>query len=205
MANKDKAFEDYEKIADWFDAVRMRNLGLEKTYLDKASALSKQGGKVLDLGCGIGEPIAKYFVSKGFQVTGIDGSTKMIEKAKRYIPEAKFYVQDMRYADLDNKFDLIVLWHSLFHLPPDDQRAMFARFEDHINSGGILLFTSHHEVGEIWSNNGGEDLYHASLSLSEYKELMVLHHFELVFLSVNDKECGGATIWMAKYVGLPID
>ncbi|MBM3467861.1 MAG: methyltransferase domain-containing protein [Alphaproteobacteria bacterium] len=204
MANKDNVFEDYEKIADWFDSVRLRDLVLEKPSLDRALTLTKQGGKVLDLGCGMGEPIAKYFISKGFQVTGVDGSARMIEKARKYIPEAKFNVQDMRLIDLNDKFDLIVLWHSLFHLPSDDQRTLFTCLEKYINPEGILLFTSHHEAGEIWSNNGGEDLYHASLSLEEYEKLLKSNHFEVLFHSVNDKECGDTTIWIAKYRGQPV-
>lgn len=61
MANKEKVYEDYEKIADWFDDVRMRDLGLEKTYVEMVAALTKPNGKILDLGCGMGEPVAKYF------------------------------------------------------------------------------------------------------------------------------------------------
>jgi 2-polyprenyl-3-methyl-5-hydroxy-6-metoxy-1,4-benzoquinol methylase len=33
---------------------------------------------ILDVGCGGGIPIAKYLVEKGFRVTGIDSSEKMI-------------------------------------------------------------------------------------------------------------------------------
>lgn len=201
MSNKDKVYEDYEKIADWFDSVRMRDLALEKPYLDMVARLTKPNGKILDLGCGMGEPVAKYFIDKGFQVIGVDGSSKMIEKARRYIPQAEFYVQDMRHLNLREKFDAMVLWHSLFHLSQDDQRAMFPWFERHVNPGSILVFTSNHEAGEEWSNNGGENLYHASLSPAEYQKLLELHHFELVTHKIKDPDCGDSTVWVAKYAG----
>jgi cyclopropane fatty-acyl-phospholipid synthase-like methyltransferase len=36
------------------------------------------GGSILDLGCGMGEPIARYFIRVGYQVTGVDSSAAMI-------------------------------------------------------------------------------------------------------------------------------
>ncbi len=201
MSNKDKVYEDYEKIADWFDTVRMRDLSFEKSYLDMVINLTKTNGKILDLGCGMGEPVAKYFINNGFQVIGVDGSSKMIEKARRYIPQAEFYVQDMRQLNLGEKFDAIVLWHSLFHLSQDDQRMMFSCFKAHMNLDGILVFTSGDKAGEEWSNNGGENLYHASLSPAEYQELLELHHFELITHKIKDPDCGDSTVWVAKYAG----
>lgn len=113
------------------------------------------GSNVLDMGCGTGQPIAEYFIEKGFQVTGIDGSKAQIEMAKARVPVMKSFLADMRQLDLHEKFDCIIAWHSFFHLPKDDQRAMFKVFEEHINSDGILLFTSDPDDVEVWSDNGG--------------------------------------------------
>jgi SAM-dependent methyltransferase len=67
---------------------------------------------VLDLGCGPGF-YALMFGSKGFNVTGIDYSDKMIEEAKRNASdrgvEATFLVMDAQNLDLpDSSFDLVV-------------------------------------------------------------------------------------------------
>lgn len=48
-------------------------------------------------------------------------------------------------------------------------RSGYDIFIQHLNDGGILMFTTGSEAGEIWSDNGGENLYHASLSPDEYK------------------------------------
>ncbi|MBP9777980.1 MAG: class I SAM-dependent methyltransferase [Rickettsiaceae bacterium] len=202
MANKDKVYEDYEKIADWFDNVRMRDLSFEKPYLDLVASHTKKAGKVLDLGCGMGEPVTKYFIDNGFQVTGVDGSINMIEKAQRYLPQAKFYVQDMRDLKLQEKFDAIILWHSLFHLSAEDQKLMLKIIAQHINPGGILLFTTGHKEGEVWSDNGGENLYHSSLSPTQYQELLRSNYFKLILNKIEDPQCGDATVWLAQHVGL---
>jgi 2-polyprenyl-3-methyl-5-hydroxy-6-metoxy-1,4-benzoquinol methylase len=48
----------------------------------------------------------------------------------------------MRRLALGQRFDAVIAWHSLFHLPHDDQRVMFARFARLLNPGGMLMFTS---------------------------------------------------------------
>jgi ubiquinone/menaquinone biosynthesis C-methylase UbiE len=195
--NKGDVYKSYEKIADWFDSHRSREL-CEKPWLDKAIALLPKKPKILDLGCGMGDPIIPYFLEKGCLVTGVDGSAKLISLAKERYPEVEFITRDMRDLEFNRKFDLIIAWHSFFHLSQNDQRGMFKTFTSNLKNGGILMFTSGKERGEIWSNNGGENLYHASLSLDEYKETLKQYEFTLIDHKIADPECENATIWLAK-------
>lgn len=54
----------------------------------------------------------------------------------------------MRGLALDQDFAGILAWNSLFHLSPDDQRAMFAVFERHAGPGCALMFTSWQGAGQ---------------------------------------------------------
>jgi ubiquinone/menaquinone biosynthesis C-methylase UbiE len=45
---------------------------IETSWLDRFCALLPQGGSVLDVGCGTGDPIGAYLVSCGYELTGID-------------------------------------------------------------------------------------------------------------------------------------
>ena len=155
--------QSYEKISEWFDLHRDRSL-MEQKYLELIIKNIPKGGGVLDLGCGMGQPIAQFFIERGYDLTGVDGSTKMIELCQSRFLQAHWIVGDMRHIPLQKMFDLILAWHSLFHLSQQDQRMMFPKFAAHLNPGGLLAFTSGTEHGEIWSDNGGEQLYHASLS-----------------------------------------
>ena len=195
---KNDVYKVYDIIADWFEDHRSLEF-FEKPYMDLAIKYMEPGSKVLDLGCGTGEPIAKYFVAQGYEVLGVDGSHKLIAKAEQKVPKAKFIVRDMRDLHLEKKFDCIIAWHSFFHLPQEDQRNMFKVFQEHSAPGAMLLFTSGIKDGEVWGENGGEALYHASLNTEEYERLLEAHGFEVVKHAVDDEDCGGATVWVARY------
>jgi SAM-dependent methyltransferase len=188
----------YNRIAAWFDGKRTRAL-IERPYLDYLAQALKPGASILDLGCGSGEPILRFFLERRFAVTGVDASAAMIDIAARRFPGTRFLVNDMRRLALNETFDAVIAWHSLFHLAHADQRAMFATFAACLHPGGLLMFTSGSEHGEVWSDNGGESLYHASLSLEEYRHLLQTHGFHVVQHVRDDQACGGATVWIAHY------
>jgi len=197
---KENVYKVYDKIAAWFSENRDTVL-MEKNYLDDVIALLPPHATVLDLGCGTGNPILKYLIGKGLNITGVDASTCMLAIARANFPLTEFILQDMRLLALNKKFDAIIAWHSFFHLPAAHQPAMFHRFEQHINPNGILLFTSGTLHGEVWGMNGGENLFHASLATVEYENLLKQHHFKVLKHNVSDADCGNATVWMAKYIG----
>ncbi len=197
--NKDKVYESYDEIVHWFDDARSKNL-MESEYLNLIINAVPGGGSVLDLGCGTGEPIAKFFIDKGFKVTGVDGSKNMIELCKKRFPNEQWLISDMRTINLHQQFDVILAWHSFFHLDQASQRKMFKTFETHLKPGGVLAFTSGEEESEVWGDNGGQPLYHASLSTKEYEALLGALSFNVLIHKVRDPQCGEATVWVAQKV-----
>ncbi|MGL4557916.1 MAG: GNAT family N-acetyltransferase, partial [Afipia sp.] len=95
-------------------------------------------------------------------------------------------------------FGGVVAWNSFFHLTPDDQRAMFKIFRDHAKPGAALMFTSGPGAGEAIGAYQGEPLYHASLDTAEYEALLAAHGFSVVQHVVEDQDCGGLTVWLAR-------
>jgi len=196
--NRRNVFEVYNKVGDWFAENRPQNL-TERKYLDMLISLIPAVGRILDVGCGTGFPILNYLAGKGFSVTGVDASEKMLQLAERNFPSEEFILADMRTLLLAKKYDAIIAWHSFFHLPAAEQPDMFTIFENHLNPKGILIFTSGSTGGEAWGINGGENLFHASLDAEEYKTLLEKHHFKILEHVIDDPECGNATVWMAQY------
>ena len=64
-------------------------------YVDQTVAHLPSGSRVLDLGCGTGDPIAKYLVSRGYRVIGVDESAAMLKIAQTTVPEATLVQADM--------------------------------------------------------------------------------------------------------------
>ena len=187
----------YEKISDWYDKHRCKDL-FEKHHLDYVIEHIPQNSEILDIGCGTGQPIAEYFIKKGFTVIGVDGSPGQLKKAKHLVPEMQTICSDMRHINLNKKFDCIIAWHSFFHLNQNDQKEMFKVFEQHIKPNGILIFTAGISQSEVWTDNGGEMLYHASLSIDEYRLLLQKYHFDILLHKIENPDCGNATIWVGK-------
>lgn len=172
---------------------------MERPYLDRVAALSPPPGKVLDVGCGSGEPIARYFVERGYQVTGVDAVGEMLELSRTRFPAMTWLQTDMRQLDLGERFDVVIAWDSFFHLSPDDQRPMFERFRRHAAPGGVLMFTSGlTEGGSVGGDLFGDQLYHGSLDTAEYARLLERHGYDVVLHRIEDPACGGHTVWISR-------
>lgn len=197
MNASDEIIALYTDHAADFDAQRGRGL-VEKTWLDRFLSLLPANGSILDIGCGAGDPIARYFIESGYEVTGIDASGPLIALSRTRFPDSLWAIADMRDLALGRRFDGLIAWHSFFHLTVEDQRHMFDVFRRHASPGAALMFTAGPEHGEAIGRFQGKPLYHASLARSEYESLLSQHDFRLVDHVENDPDCGGATVFLAK-------
>jgi SAM-dependent methyltransferase len=110
-------------------------------YVDLAVEGLPSGASVLDLGCGTGAPVAKYLVEKGFRVTGVDQSEKMLEIAKLEVPEAQFIHSDMINVQLAPGFGAAIAWDSIFHVERKHHSGIFQLIADALEPGGRLLLS----------------------------------------------------------------
>jgi SAM-dependent methyltransferase len=187
------------KARDWAESRARGNL-FERPWLDRFRALLSPAAPILDLGCGSGEPMARYLIELGHPVVGVDSSSAMIDFCKARFPEQEWIVADMRELALRRQFSGILAWDSFFHLCPDDQRRMFPVFRAHAAPGAALMFTSGPAHGEAIGSFGGDPLYHASLDPDEYRSLLDRNGFCVVAHVVEDPDCGRHTIWLTQLV-----
>lgn len=187
----------YQRHALAYDHDRDRSL-FEKGWLDRLLALLPPGAAVLDLGCGMGEPIARYLIEQGCAVTGVDAAPLSIELCQRRFPDHTWLVGDMRTVALPRTYDAILAWNSFFHLPHADQRQMMGVFQRYAAPHACLLFTSGTTHSEAIGSYQGEPLYHASLDTAEYRALLDAHGFSIVAHVVDDPSCGNHTIWLCQ-------
>lgn len=193
----DRIIALYQRHARAFDSLRGKAL-MEKGWLDRFRATSPAGAAILDLGCGSGEPMARYLIDCGHSVTGVDSAPAMLALCRERFPGQRWIESDMRGLDLKERFGGILAWGSFFHLPHEDQRAMFAIFRTHAVPGAALMFTSGHEHGEAIGTFQGEALYHASLAPDEYRSLLAANDFDVLDFDERDPTCGDSTVWLAR-------
>ena len=187
----------YERNAANWDRDRGRDL-FEKDWLDRFLARLPKNSEILDIGCGSGEPIARYLIEQGHIVTGVDTSGALIAICRERFPSATWIVSDMRSLCLGRHFDGLLAWDSFFHLRPEDQRRMFPVFRDHARPRAALMFTSGPRHGEVVGQYRGEPLYHGSLDETEYNRLLSNCGFDVRAHAIDDPTCGHHTIWLAK-------
>ena len=105
----------------------------------------------------------------------------------------------MRSLRLSRQFDGVLAWDSFFHLTPDDQRRMFDVFARHAAKSAVLMFNTGPGHGEGVGDYRGDPLYHASLSLDEYRSLLSDIGFDVVAHAVEDWQTGGGrTVWLTR-------
>ncbi len=172
----------------------------EAGWLARFGAIVPAAGRVLDIGCGAGEPMVRWLMGRGYDVTGVDAAPEMIALCGAAFPRAAWLVADMWGLALWCRFEGVLAWDSLFHLRPEDQRGMFAIFRAHAAAGAALMFTSGTFEGEAIGSYGGERLYHGSLDAGEYRALLAENGFAVVAHVVEDPDCGGRTVWLARLV-----
>lgn len=195
-SDADAIIGHYQRHALIWDAARGKSL-FEQPWLDRFLQVQPAGGSILDIGCGSAEPIARYLIEAGHEVTGIDASALMIDLCRDRFPDSGWHVADMRQLALGRRFGGLIAWDSFFHLSHDDQRRMFPIFAAHAAPCAALMFTSGPSHGEAIGSFAGERLYHASLDPAEYRALLDTHGFDVVAHVVEDPECGGRTIWLS--------
>jgi 2-polyprenyl-3-methyl-5-hydroxy-6-metoxy-1,4-benzoquinol methylase len=187
----------YETHAQAYDQQRSRAL-VEQIWLERFLELLPEKASILDAGCGAGEPIDRYLIEKGHDITGIDFSQALIDMAQERFPDHEWVVADMAAFNLQTRFEGILAWHSFFHLTPDAQREAIGQFASHLKPGGILMVTVGPEAGEVIGHVNAEPVYHASLSLEGYKAIFENLNMEIIRFVANDPDCDSASVLIAR-------
>jgi len=130
----------YDDIADAY-LERFGASAVRQKWLDRLTDdLPADGGRVLDLGCGAGIPVARNLAALGHHVVGVDGSAQQIARARRNVPEAAFIEADMcERAFEPGSFDAVAAFYSITHVAPARQGTLIASIATWLKPGGRLI------------------------------------------------------------------
>ena len=116
-----------------------------------------KGAFILDLGSGTGKPYAKLLVDRGFQVLGIDISYRMIELARKYVPQAEFIKMSMTEIEYKDLFDGVFCSYSMLLLNPPLFKDVARRIGDSLKNDGLLYLSLNEPQDE--DVNTDEEVY----------------------------------------------
>lgn len=177
--------EGYEKAADDYAAKRDQFENIR--YLEQFSTLIEKGKTILDVGCGAGKPVDEFLVKQGFAVNGIDISKRMIELAKKNVPDAFYEVKDMsQLKEGEYCVNGIVSFYAIFHTPRETHQELLKKFASFMPNGGFMLIT----MGSGEWEGIEEDFHGAEMFWSHYGadkniELVKNAGFEIVLNEID--------------------
>lgn len=157
-----------------------------------------RGGRILDLGCGAGEPIGRFLIARGHAVVGVDHAQSMINLAQTRFPRERWVKADIRTVTLDGQFDGVIAWNSLTWFTHADQALMARRAADWLKRGGRLLFNAPPDRDPTRDDYRSGTPYRADLEAANYSAAIQAGGLVEMAYVAEDASCGGAGVWLAR-------
>jgi ubiquinone/menaquinone biosynthesis C-methylase UbiE len=134
----------FSKSAQYYDEIYA---SVDKDYAAEAAKTHKiihkykqsKGKHLLDVGCGTG--VHAGYLSRYYQVEGLDLDAKMLSVAKKKHPKIRFHQGDMVNFDLERQFDVVVSLFSAIGYVKTKSRLQKAikAMARHLLPGGVLI------------------------------------------------------------------
>jgi cyclopropane fatty-acyl-phospholipid synthase-like methyltransferase len=198
--NPIQAFDDFS--ATYLDSRinEFNNLPQLDLLAKQLDPLSEKN--ILELGCGGGVPVLKYFYDKGAKVCGVDFSEKMLSQAKTLLPLGHFIQEDMCHVALPNRYyDAVISFYAIFVLKLEQQYQVFEKIYQSLKLGGIAYFTLLSEVATKQKEFDGyltfmnQTFYYAHTTPLQY--IAKLEQIGFVDIHLEEKQIGSEScLWV---------
>jgi tRNA (cmo5U34)-methyltransferase len=137
----------FDKRAETYDNHMLNELDLEVFYSEIAKCIPLGKGKVklLDLGCGTGLEIERFFnLYLDAHVTGVDLSSKMLEVFRRKFDDRETQINLIysSYFDMEfgkEVFDFVVSTYSLHHFSAEQKLSLYKKIFNSLKNDGLYI------------------------------------------------------------------
>lgn len=207
----EKMAEFFENRLNGYDEHMMTGIeAADEFYPFTASLLpTAKGSRVLDLGCGTGLELEKYFpLCPSARVTGIDLSEAMLNALKKKFTDKDITLIVGSYFDVplgENVFDAAVSVESLHHFTKDEKIPLYKKLHTALRANGYLILTDYfaasddeeqthrNNLNALKAEQGirDDEFYHYDTPLTVQHETEAL--LEAGFTSVQVLKYWGAT------------
>jgi cyclopropane fatty-acyl-phospholipid synthase-like methyltransferase len=193
----------YDQIAEQWHSDSRRQPYVDRvlSYVDLVLEGLHSGAKVLDLGCGTGNPIARHIVEKGFSLVAVDQSEKMLEIARKIVPKAELIHSDMISVQLADGFGAAIAWDSIFHVKRKHHAAIFGKLAKSLEHGGrLLLSVGGSGADGFTSEMFGHTFFYSGHEPEVTRKLLEAEGFEIEVWEVDDPSSRGHIAVIARKV-----
>lgn len=121
---KKTIFERFYQIA------KSINLNNKLNLINEVS----KGKKILDYGCGVGDYL-EFMQKNGYDVLGMEPNEAARKIAQTKIGQSKVISTELK--NINEKFDVITLWHVLEHIP--NLNEIIGELKNHLRDNGVLI------------------------------------------------------------------
>ena len=133
----------YDRIAQWYDVDMAGSMRFDDVAF-YADLCQREGGRVLELGCGNGRVLLEL-VRRNIDAVGVDTSRKMLQQLQRKAQarglEPSACRMDARRLAFARSFDIVLCPYSLvtYMAAPDDLERMMSEVRQVLRGDGLLV------------------------------------------------------------------
>ncbi|MEC9375132.1 MAG: class I SAM-dependent methyltransferase [Pseudomonadota bacterium] len=145
------------------------------------------GSRVLELGCGPGDPTTKK-LAEYYDVTANDISESCLALARKNAPNAKFILADMTEIDFEGEyFDAIVSYYAFHHIPRDRYKPLLGKIHKWLKPNGYFMAAMYpYDVENLITENWhGSTMYWSSYNKEETIDLIESMNFKILNKSME--------------------
>lgn len=166
------------------------------SFVNRCVNLSR-GIRILDIGVGTGL-LTKELYNKGAEIYGIDFSSKMLELARRNMPNGQFLCHDFTNGlpiELQHiKFNYIISSYAIHHLDDNKKVDFIAQLKDSLNENGKIIITdiafqTKEEMKQCRENTKGWDEDEFYIVANEITEKLRKRMFNSTYTQISS--CAG--------------
>jgi 2-polyprenyl-3-methyl-5-hydroxy-6-metoxy-1,4-benzoquinol methylase len=182
--NPEAIGKKYDKISKWWNKRHINGkYGIDQ--LNRAIEYCPVKEKALDVGCGSGGRFINILKESNYSITGLDISSEMIDLASLNHPTENFIHQDICKWEGAEKYNLIIAWDSIFHLPLSEHEPVLDKLCRHLAPKGVLLYTFGNDVGEHTDQWHSDTFYYSSIGINKNISFLMENGLTILHLELD--------------------
>lgn len=177
--------KEYDAVAEQYESRVDALTPVTRHAVDLMAQHIKSGATILELGCGVGLA-SKLLTEKGFTVTCIDLSSRMISFARARNPKAQFIQGDFLKTNFGKTFDSVFAFAFIHLFPKKDAELVMKKIYEILPPDGIVYIgttksKTSFEGWEIKKDYDGEHKrFRKHWTEAEFKDFIAAAGFEIV-------------------------